>query len=105
MTPYDFGTKVLTQCCKAVYHIKSDKEPNEYIVWFEVGARSSNGDNQRVEESALIGVDFFTKEEFSEVPAKLKDVLREYGIPYRGPEIIYDEATDKRQYAYTVEVI
>ena len=96
---------ILLSCCKATYHKEADKEPNEFIVWNEVGERSFNADNVRCEESTLIAVDFLTKEEFSQVPEKLKKAFRENEISYRGPEIIYNKDTKRTQYAYTCEVI
>lgn len=104
MTIYEFKD-VLLECCPATYHLQADKEPNEYIVWSEVGARETHADNVRQEESTLIAVDVLTKEEFSEIPAKIREKFREYELPYRGPEIIYHKDTQRRQYAYTVEVI
>ena len=104
MTVFEFKD-VLLQCCKAVYHIEGYEEKADFIVWAEVGARAFDADNHRSEETTLIAVDFFTKEEFPDVPKKLKEIFEEYEISYRGPDIIYDKDAGRRHFAYTVELI
>lgn len=104
MTIFEFKD-VLLQCCKAVYHIEGYQENADFIVWAEVGARAFNADDARSEEATVVAVDFFTKKEFSEVPVMIKEKFREYGLPYRGPDIIYDKDTGRRHFAYTVEVV
>lgn len=104
MTISEF-VNILLSCCKATYHIEADKEPNEFIVWSEIGERGLNSDNIRSEETTLVAVDFLTKEEFSRVPEKLKRAFRENEISYKGPEIIYNKDTKRTQYAYTCEVV
>lgn len=104
MTIFKFKD-ILLECCPEVYHIEGFKEKGDFIVWAEVGVRSFDADNHRSEESDICAVDFFTKEEFSEVPELLKQKFREYEISYKGPDIIYDKDTGRRHYAYTCEVI
>lgn len=97
--------EILLTCCKATYHLEADKEPNEFIVWSEVGERGFHADNIRSEETTLLAVDFLTKNEFSEVPEKIKQAFKEYEISYKGPEILFNKDTKRIQYAYTVEVV
>ena len=104
MTVFEFKD-VLLQCCDAVYHIEGYEEKADFIVWAEVGARTFEADDHRAEETTLIAVDFFTKKEFSDVPNKLKQAFEEYEISYKGPDIVYDKDTGRRNFAYTVELI
>ena len=104
MTISDF-VKVLLECCRNTYHKEAFQEQTEYIVWHEVSYRSMYADNIRALEPAIIAVDLFTKHEFSEIPARIKQIFREYEIAYKGPEVIYIPEMGVTQYAYTVELI
>lgn len=103
MTTSEF-VNILLKCCKATYHLESDKERDEYIVWREVGIRGLSSDNERSEEALRIAVDLFSKREFSDIPNKIKKVFNEHEIAYTGPEIISDPEMPFRVYAYTVEI-
>ena len=105
MTTLQKFINILLECCPATYHKEAFQEQAEYIVWHEVGCKTFYADNYRASEPAMIAVDFFTKNEFSEIPARIKQAFREYEIAYRGPEIIYIPELDVTQYAYTVELV
>lgn len=98
--------EILLECCPATYHLEASKEPSEYIVWHEVGVgNTTHADNVRQEETTLIAVDLLTKDEYSDIPDKIREKFRENELAYRGPEIIFNKDTKRRQYAYTVEVV
>ncbi|MCQ2460310.1 MAG: hypothetical protein MJ081_08080 [Ruminococcus sp.] len=96
---------VLLSCCDAVYHNEANQEKGNYIIWHEVGVNSMYADNSRAEKADRIAVDFFTKEEFPDIPEKLERAFSCHGMAFQGPEIIYHEITKVKQYAYTIEVI
>ncbi len=102
MTACDF-TKVLLAACPAVYHDEISQEPNECIRWSEVGENSLRAEGT-AEIADRIAVDFFTKNEFSEIPDLLRAAFDKSDISYDDPEISYDEDTGYKHYAYTVEV-
>lgn len=105
MTVLQFKDLLLT-CCNKVYHREADKADPEYIVWSESGTYPLfHADNVRAEEAQVIAVDLLTKEEFSEIPALIKQKFAENEIVYRGPDIIYHQEIDYTQYAYTLELI
>ena len=97
--------EVLLECYPAVYHREAFQEKKEFIVWSEVGYRALYADNVRAEEPKIIAVDILTKFEFSEVPERFRQIMKEYEIIYRGPDIVYNPETGYTQYAYTVELI
>ncbi|MBQ1295224.1 MAG: hypothetical protein IIY21_14370 [Clostridiales bacterium] len=96
---------ILLECCTNTYHKEAYQEKAEYIVWREVSYRSMYADNIRALEPAIIAVDLFSKHEFSEIPARIKQAFKENEISYKGPEVIYIPEMDVTQYAYTVEVL
>lgn len=105
MTVLELKT-LLLECCQNVYHKEAYKQDSEYIVWSESGTYPLfHADNVRAEEAQVIAVDLLTKEEFSEIPALIKEKFAENEIVYRGPDIIYHEDIDYTQYAYTLELI
>lgn len=59
--------KLLVCACPNTYHDKAHEEPNEYIVWTELGENSFRAEG--VDEYAeRYSVTVYTKEEFSEIP-------------------------------------
>lgn len=96
---------LLLECCSNTYHKEAFQEQTEYIVWHEISYRSMYADNIRALEPVIIAVDLFSKHEFSEIPARIKQVFMENEIAYKGPEVIYIPEMDVTQYAYTVEVL
>lgn len=97
--------KILLSCCDAVYHNEANQEKGNYIVWHRIGVRAMNADNGRAEKADRIAVDFFTKEEFPEIPDKLECAFSCNQLAFRGPDIVYHQEMKVTQYAYTVEVI
>lgn len=88
-----------------VYHLESHKE-SEYIIWHEVGGFKLSGDNSSAETARMIAVDFFTREEYSDIPDKLTAALENCDeIAVDTPEVIYDEDSHLIHYAWTAEVI
>lgn len=104
MTILEF-VNILVSCCPNTYHDKASKEKPEYIVWHEAYYQGYHADNVRIEEPKFIAVDLLTKNEFSDIPDRLRTAFEENSIAYRGPEIIYNLETDYRQFAYTCEVL
>lgn len=104
MTICEF-VNVLLSCCDAVYHFEANQEKGDYIIWHEIGSKYLHADNRAAEEAVRIAVDFYSKKEFPDVPAKLKCAFNNSNsIAFRGPEIIYQQETKVKQYSYTVEV-
>ena len=88
-----------------VYHFESSKE-SEYIVWHEVGNLTLRGDDVVAESGARIAVDFFTKDEYSEIPDKLANALTGCDEIYVSDfNVDYEKNTEYIHYAYTCEVI
>lgn len=88
-----------------VYHFGSHKQ-SEYIVWYEIGGIGLSGDNSIAESGAMIAVDFFTKNEYSEIPNRITNILGSCdSIAIDTPEIIFDEETKIIHYAWTCEVV
>ena len=97
---------ILLECCKATYHIDGFKESGNYIIWNEVDTgHTLSADDVRQEESTLIAVDFFSKEEFPDEVDRIREKFKENEIRYRGPSIQFDKDTGVRHWAYTCEVI
>ena len=89
----------------SVYHNKAHKADDNYIVWQEVGGISLDGDGIPVEKGVRIAVDFYTKEEYSEIPAQIELILSEHDeICIDDPVIDYEDDTGYTHYAYTAEV-
>ena len=88
-----------------VYHSKAYKADDNYIVWQEVGGLSFDGDGVPAESGVRIAVDFYTKTEYSEIPAEIELTLSRYDeICIDGPVIDYEDDTGFTHYAYTAEV-
>lgn len=88
-----------------VYHQKAHKAADNYIVWQELTGLSLDGDGVRSESGMRIAVDFYTKKEYSDIPAEIERILSENDdICIDGPVIDYEDDTGFTHYAYTAEV-
>ena len=88
-----------------VYHSKAYKAEGDYIVWQEVNGLSLEGDVTSAEKGVRIAVDFYTRTEYSQIPAEIEFTLSRYDeICLDGPVIDYEDDTKYTHYAYTVEV-
>ncbi len=87
----------------SVYHQKAHKAADNYIVWQEIKGLSLDGVPS--EKGMRIAVDFYTKKEYSGIPAEITSVLSAYDdICIDDPVIDYEDDTGFTHYAYTVEV-
>lgn len=89
----------------SVYHQKAHKAADNYIVWQELTGLSLDGDGVRSESGMRIAVDFYTKKEYSDIPAEIERILSENDdICIDDPVIDYEDDTGFTHYAYTAEV-
>lgn len=89
----------------SVYHRNAYKSDDNYIVWQEVGEISLDGDGVPAEKGVRIAVDFYTKTEYSEIPAQITETLSVCDdICIDDPVIDYEDDTGYTHYAYTAEV-
>lgn len=89
----------------SVYHQKAHKAADNYIVWQELKGLSLDGDGVRSESGMRIAVDFYTKKEYSEIPAEIERTLSGYDdICTDGPVIDYEDDTGFTHYNYKVEM-
>lgn len=96
---------IITSFGVDAYHFESFKK-SEYIVWREFGGISLSGDNQIAESGTLIAVDYFTKQEYSDIPDRITKRLDECDeIAVDQPTVIFDEDTKLIHYAWTCEVV
>ena len=87
----------------SVYHQKAHKAADNYIVWQEVKGLSLDGVSS--EKGMRIAVDFYTKKEYSDIPAEIERILSGYDdICIDDPVIDHEDDTGFTHYAYTVEV-
>lgn len=87
----------------SVYHQKAHKAADNYIVWQEVKGLSLDGVSS--EKGMRIAVDFYTKKEYSDIPAAIERTLSEHDdICIDDPIIDYEDDTGFTHYAYTAEV-
>lgn len=88
-----------------VYHFESQKK-SEYIVWYEIGSVGLSGDNSIAETGTIIAVDYFTKQEYSEIPDRITAALDGCdNIAVDRPSVIFDEDLKLIHYAWTCEVV
>lgn len=89
----------------SVYHQKAHKAADNYIVWQELAGLSLDGDGVRSESGMRIAVDFYTKKEYSDIPAEIERILSgNDDICIDDPVIDYEDDTGFTHYAYTAEV-
>ncbi len=95
--------QVLLHACCNVYHDKAHTEPDEYVVWTEVGENTFRAEGA-AEKADRYAVTVYTKKEYSEIPDKLRNLFSDADYAWEDPMIMYDEQTGYRSYSYTVEV-
>lgn len=104
MTLHQFRDLLLT-VHDNVYHFESSKE-SEYIVWHETGTLSLKADGEIAQKGVRIAVDFFSTDEYSDVPDNLTNVfIGNDEVFLRNHKIIYERDTGYIHHAFTVEVI
>lgn len=88
-----------------VFHHESTKE-NDYIVWHEVRYMSLKGDNGIAQKAVRIAVDYFSTEEYSDIPDRLTEVLAGNDEVFlKRHTVIYEEDTGYIHHSFSVEVI
>jgi beta-glucanase (GH16 family) len=101
----DFVSNVLVVACPNVYHDQAFKETDEYIVWTITGKKMLRADGMRDEAAGQYYIDIYTKKEFSEIPARLEQLMDMYDeIAYDDPACSYDIKTGYTHFVYSVEV-
>lgn len=96
--------KVLLDACPNVYHDKAHEEPNEFIVWTEIGENGFRAENGVDEYAERYSVAVYTQEEFSDIPDKLRYLFSENDYAWEDPTVYYDEKTNYKVISYAVEV-
>lgn len=105
MTLIEFAEALLTVLPDAVFHNEAYQVESEYVVWGETAKISLKANDGKAEAGYVVGLDFFTKDEFSDIPDELEELFEKNDIAYQDVEIIYDEEHKETHYAYTLEVI
>jgi hypothetical protein len=96
---------ILLTVTEDVFHNESHKK-SEYVVWREIGSIKLEGDNASAESGSMIAVDFFTKSEYSEIPARITKALESCDeIAVSDTNIGYEEDTKLTRYSWICEVI
>ncbi|MBP0973652.1 MAG: hypothetical protein J5851_07095 [Oscillospiraceae bacterium] len=104
MTLENFRDLLLT-VTPDVYHFEAHKD-EEYIVWHEVGGISLTGDDRHAETGTRIAVDYYTKQEYDTLPARLSETLGSCpDIALSDERVMFEPETELIHYAYTCEVI
>ena len=105
MTLPEFRDLLLT-VCPQVFHYEAAKAESDYIVWHEAGTLSLMGDGESAESGTRIAVDFFTKDEYSPVQARLELVLGDHDeICLTDYAIDFEKDTGLIHHAMTCEVM
>lgn len=104
MKPKQFKAVLVAISDVTVHHNKAKKAVNNFIVWAEVGKSRLSADNITAEAAYRYAVDFFTLEEYSEIPAEIDKILEENDIVITDYAVNFEEETGLTHYAYTVEV-
>ena len=104
MTYYEAVKTALATVKVPYYHNKAYKSENEYIVWSEASTRGLHADNKIRYRSQRIAVDFFTKSEYSAIPAVIQAALEVQGFAVDSEIVpIFEEDTGYTHYALTAE--
>lgn len=104
MTYHEAVKAALSTVNVPFYHNKAYKAEGDYIVWSEAPTRGFHADGKIRYRSQRIAVDFFTKNEYSGIPAVIQAALevQDFAVD---PNIvpIYEEDTGYTHYALTAE--
>lgn len=85
-----------------LYHNKAHKQDTDYIVWYEINTDGLHADGRIVNTSVRLAVDFFTKEEYSDIPCEIVRRMEAVGLSVNAEtEINYEEDTGWTHYAMT----
>lgn len=104
MTLKKFRDLLLT-VSENVFHYQSTKE-NDYIVWHETSYMPLNADNTSVQNSVRIAVDYFSTEEYSDIPKNLVTLFNSNDEIFLSRHtVIYEESTEYIHHSFSVEVI
>lgn len=104
MTYHEAVKAALSTVNVPYYHNKAYKAENEYIVWSEASTRGLHADNKIRYRSQRIAVDFFTKTEYSGIPAIIQAALEVQGFVVNSEIVpIFEEDTGYTHYAMTAE--
>ena len=87
-----------------VYKDFAHKQNNSYIVWYEIQPRSLRADGGTAEKNHRFGVDFFTKNDISDIPVILEGIFARNDVAYSDYNVDFEEDTRYTHYAWTAEV-
>lgn len=97
--------QALLTVTEEVYHNESMKQ-SEYVVWREISGIKLDGDNKTAESGVMIAVDFFTKQEYSELPNQITFALEDCDeIAVSEPNIDFESDTKLTHYSWICEVV
>lgn len=94
---------ILKQAGVPVYKDYAHKQDGRYIVWYEIKPRSLRAEGGTAEKNSRFGVDFFTKEDVSDIPVLLENIFAQNDIAYSDYDVDFEEDTKYTHYAWTVE--
>ena len=104
MTYHEAVKAALATVSIPVFHNKAHKAEGDYIVWSEAPTRGMHADNRIQYRSQRIAVDFFTKTEYSGIPAVIQAALEVQGFAVNSEIVpIFEEDTGYTHYALTAE--
>lgn len=104
MTYYEAVKAALSTVNVPVFHNKAYKAEGDYIVWSEAPTRGMHADDKIRYRSQRIAVDFFTKTEYSGIPAVIQAALEVQGFAVASEIVpIFEEDTGYTHYALTAE--
>ncbi|MCD7730464.1 MAG: hypothetical protein LUI05_03085 [Oscillospiraceae bacterium] len=87
-----------------VYHNLATKIADNYVVWYEVGRDTLRADNGAAEYAYIVGVDYYTKSEYSTTPDEIEELFAAGEVAYSDVTIIFEEDTGFTHFAWTCYV-
>ena len=94
----------LNACGVPVFHLEAAKSENRYIVWREVREKTLRANGKVAIRISVIAIDYFTKEEYDDLPKKIESAIDSIGAAHSDAEIDYESDTGYSHYAWTCEV-
>ena len=94
----------LKACGVPVFHLEAAKAEKRYIVWREVREKTLRANGKVALRLHVIAVDFFTKDEYDELPNKIEVAIDSIGAAHDDVEIDYEPDTGYIHYSWTCEV-
>lgn len=85
------------------FHNTPFKCTDNYIVWAEVSKTRLKVNNKTRESNTRFAVDFFTTEEYSDIPSEIERILEDNDLLITDYQVDFEKETKLNHYAYTVE--